>query len=170
MSRQLIIKIAPNETIHFPALCTSCAKSAAESMELVKRNGGTRRLVDVPVCEQCAAQLHKKSAAEERLQKQSWLFAIITGVVTLFAALLLLPGAIFWLRFLFAIFLAILAAAVVLRLFRTAITDAALPEKKAVLDSAQLQAFSWRTASFEFSNDIFIERFIELNEPLLLEK
>jgi hypothetical protein len=169
MSSQLIIKIAPNETIRFPTLCTNCANSAVESMELVKRSGRTRRLIDVPICEQCAAQLLKKSAAEERLQKQSWLFAIIAGVIILFAALLLLPGAIFWLRILFALLLAVAVAAIVLRLFRTPIANAALPEKKAVLDSARLQAFSWRTATFEFSNDTFAERFVELNEPLILE-
>jgi uncharacterized membrane protein (DUF2068 family) len=96
-------------------------------MELVKRSGRTRRLINVPVCEQCAAQLHKKSAAEERLQRQSRLFAIVAGLFTLFAALLLLPGTIFWLRFLFALFLTVLAAAIVIRLFRIPITDAALP-------------------------------------------
>ena len=97
MSRQLIIKIAPDETIRFPALCTNCAKSAVESMELVKRSGRTRRLVDVPICEQCAAQVQKKSAAEERMQKQSWLFAAVIGVLILFALLLLLPVSGFWL-------------------------------------------------------------------------
>ncbi len=100
MSRQLIIKIAPDETIRFPALCTNCAQPAAESMELVKRNGRTRRQVNVPICEQCAAQLHKNSAAEERMRKQSWLFAGVIAFLILIAALLLLPGAIFWLRFL----------------------------------------------------------------------
>jgi hypothetical protein len=169
MSRRLIIKISPNESIHFPALCTNCARSATESMELSKRNGRTRRQIDVPLCRQCAAQLNKKSAVEERLQKLSRLFTIAAAVLLFFAALLLFSGSVFWLRLLLAMLLAIAAAAIAIRISRIAVNKAALPEKKAVLQSAQLQAFSWRTATFEFSNESFVDRFLELNEPLLLD-
>jgi protein-arginine kinase activator protein McsA len=169
MSRQLIIKIAPDETIRFPGVCTNCARPATESMKLAKRTGRTTRQVDVPLCEQCAAQLNKRSAAEERMQKLSRLLTISAGVLVFFAALLLLSGTVLWLRLPFALLLAATAAAAVTWLFRTAIGNAALPEKKAVLESAQLQAFSWRTATFKFSNDTFVERFMELNESLLLE-
>ena len=103
------------------------------------------------------------------MQKLSRLLAVIAGVFVLIGALLLLSGTVLWLRFLLALILGVAAAAVVTWLFRTAIRNAALPEKKAVLESAQLQAFSWRTATFKFSNDTFVERFMELNEPLLLE-
>ena len=169
MSRQLIIKIAPNEKMRFPGLCTNCARPSTKSMQLAKRHGRTRRQVDVPLCAQCASEIAKKSAAEERLSKQKWLFATAAGLLIFLAALLLLPASIFWLRFLVSLLLAIVAALVVLRFFRSVIARAALPEKKAVLESAQLQAFSWRTATFEFSNDTFVEHFVELNEPLLLE-
>ena len=169
MSRQLTIKIGPNEKMRFPGLCTNCANPASESMELFKRDGRTRRSVDVPICAQCAGQLGKTSAAEERLQKQSWLFAAIAAMLLFFAALLLFSAAVFWLRLLAAILLAIIAAVVVMRLFRSAIANAALPQKKAVIESAQLQAFTWRTATFKFDNETFIERFIDLNEPLILE-
>lgn len=169
MSRQLIIKIAPDETVRFPNVCTNCARPATESMKLVKRAGRTTRQLDVPLCEQCAAQLNKRSAAEERMEKLSRLLTIITGVLVMFAALLLLSGTVLWLRLPLALLLAAAAAAIVTWLFRTAIGSAALPEKKAVLESAQLQAFSWRTATFQFSNDTFVERFMELNESLLLE-
>jgi len=165
MSRQLIVKIGPNETIRFPALCTNCAQLATEKMELYKRNGRIRRQIDVPLCSQCAAQLSKSSAAEERMHKVSRLLAITAGTVLLLAGLLLLSGVAIWLRLLLALLLGLAATAFVTGLFRTRISNAALPEKKAVLDSAQLQAFSWRTATFEFSNDAFIERFMELNEP-----
>lgn len=164
-----MIKIAPDETMRFPALCTNCARPATESMNLAKRTGRTCRQVDVPLCEQCAEQLNKRSAAEERMQKLSRLLTIVAGVIVLFAALLLFSGTVLWLRLLLALLLGAAAAAVVTWLFRVAIDRAALPEKKAVLESAQLQAFSWRTATFEFSNDTFVERFMELNEPLLLE-
>ena len=103
------------------------------------------------------------------MQKLSRLFAAIAGVVLLSGGLLLLSGTVLWLRLLLALLLAAAAAAVGIRLFRPAIGRAALPEKKAVLESAKLQAFSWRTATFHFSNDTFIERFMELNEPILLD-
>jgi len=169
MSRQLIIKIAPAETVRFPGVCTNCVRPATESMKLVKRTGRTTRQIDAPLCEQCAAQLIKRSAAEERMQKLSRLLAVVAAVLLLFGVLLLLSGTDLLLRLLLALLLAAAAAAVVTRLFRTAIGSAALPEKKAVLESAQLQAFSWRTATFQFSNDTFIERFMELNEPILLD-
>jgi hypothetical protein len=167
MSRQLIIKIGPNETMRFPNLCTNCANPATKSRQLSQREGHLRRQVEVPLCAQCARQLAKKSAAEERLRKQSWLFAVVVAVVVFLAALFIFPG--FWLRLLLAILLALLAGAIVMRLFRPAIARAALPQKKAVLESAQLESFNWRSATFKFDNETFIERFIELNEPLILE-
>ena len=103
------------------------------------------------------------------MQKLSRLLAIIAAVLLLFGTLLLLSGTVLWLRLLLALLLAAAAAAVVTWLFRTPIGRAAPLEKKAVLQSAQLQAFSWRTATFQFSNDTFVERFMELNEPILLE-
>ena len=53
--------------------------------------------------------------------------------------------------------------------FRRAIGNAALPEKKAILQSAQIETFSWRATTFSFTNDAFTERFIDLNEPFLME-
>ena len=103
------------------------------------------------------------------MQELSRLLAIAAGVLLFFGVLLLLSGTVLWLRLLLAVLLATAAAAVVTRLFRNVIDNAALPDKKAVLESAQLQAFSWRTTTFQFSNDTFVEHFMELNEPILLE-
>lgn len=169
MNRQLIIKISPNETMHFPAICTNCARPATENMELVKRSGRSSRQVNVPLCQQCAVQLNKRSAAEERMQKMSRLIVLTSGVLVSFTVFFLLSGSALWLRLFLALLLGIASAAVVNWLFRTTISKAALPEKRAVLESAQLQSFSWRTATFEFSNDTFADRFVELNESLLLE-
>lgn len=167
MSRQLIMKIGPNETMRFPGVCTNCANPATKSMQLSRREGHLRRQVEVPICAQCAQQLDKKSAAEERLRKLSWLFAVVAVVVVFLAALFIFPG--FWLRLFLALFLALLTGAIIRRLFQPAIAKAALPQKKAVLESAQLESFNWRSATFKFDNETFIERFIELNEPLILE-
>jgi hypothetical protein len=136
-------------------------------MEIHQRDGRTRRQVEVPICAQCAGHLQKSSAAEERLQRQSRLFVPLAAVLILIAALLLLPGILFGLRLLIAIILAIIAGVVVYRLFRRAAASAALPEKKAVRASAELQSFTWRTATFSFTNATFIDRLVELNDSII---
>lgn len=99
----------------------------------------------------------------------SRLLAAAAALLLMIGTLLLFSGIVLWLRFLLASLLAVAAAAVVTWIFRIVIKDAALPEKKAVLESAQLQAFSWRTATFEFSNETYVTRFMELNDPPLVE-
>jgi hypothetical protein len=46
--------------------------------------------------------------------------------------------------------------------------SATIPEKKAVLAAARISDFSWWTTTFEFGNDIFAERFIDLNRRMLI--
>lgn len=167
MSRQLTIKIGPNETMRFPGLCANCGSPAANHMVIDRRQGYILRQVDVPLCDTCAQQLRKTSAAEERLQKQSWLVTVIAAVLIFLVSLFNFPG--FWLRLLMALLLAAIAGAVAMHLFRRAIARAALPEKKAVRESVRLERFNWRSATFQFDNERFIDRFIELNEPLILE-
>jgi hypothetical protein len=168
-SREVKIKIGPNETMRFPAICVHCARPARERMVLEKKDGRTIRQVDVPLCDNCVALLRRKSAAEERLQKLSRLFSVVAGLVTVVGAFLLMSGFVLWLRLPIALFLGVGIAALVTSLFRPAIDRAALPEKQAVLKSAQLQTFSWRTATFLFSNKDFVERFVALNESLFVE-
>jgi hypothetical protein len=47
--------------------------------------------------------------------------------------------------------------------------EAAKPEKKAILASAQMVEFSWRAATFEFENEDFSDGFLELNQEKLME-
>jgi hypothetical protein len=82
----------------------------------------------------------------------------------------LLPGGIPLLfRLLVGLAIALILGALVLGYFRRKRREAALPEKKAVLGSACINAFSWRATIFEFDNEAFAERFVELNEPKLME-
>ena len=167
-NREVTIKIGPNETMRFPGICVHCARPAQENMALQKKDGRTIRQVDVPLCEKCASQLRRQSAAEERLQKLSRLFSAAAGLLVVGGVFLLLSGFAFWLRLPLALLMGIGIAALVTVLFRPAIKRAALPEKQAILKSAQLETFSWRTATFLFSNENFIERFEALNESLLV--
>ena len=93
----------------------------------------------------------------------------MAGLVTAVAAFLMMSGFVFWLRLPLALLLGVGVAALVTSLFRPAIDRAALPEKQAIQKAAQLQTFSWRTATFLFSNEDFVERFEALNESLLVE-
>ena len=138
-------------------------------MELTKRLGRTSRQIVVPLCRECATQLVKSSAAEERMQKLSRLLTVVTALLLMTSTLLLFPGTILGLRFIFAILLAAAGSIVLIRIFRMLIRNAALPEKKAVLGSARLETFSWRSATFTFTNDSFVERFTELNDLRRLE-
>jgi hypothetical protein len=167
MSTELTVKIGPNETLRFPGICTNCAEPAQSSRELRRRDGRIQRQIDVPLCKQCAAQLNKTSAAEERLLRQGRLFAPLAALLILIAGLLLFVGFDFWLRLPLALILASAAGVIVWRLFQRALGKAALPQKKAVLESAELRAFTWRTATFVFNNDTFIDRFAELNEAII---
>ncbi|NCF66672.1 MAG: hypothetical protein GWP61_11905, partial [Chloroflexi bacterium] len=118
-----------------------------------KKEGRTIRQVDVPLCDKCAPQLRRQSAAEERLQKLSRLLSIVAGVATALTVFLLMAGFAIWLRLPGALLLGLVAAVFVTWLFRPVIAKAALPEKKEILEAAQLEAFSWRTATFVFSNE-----------------
>lgn len=168
-NREVKIKIGPNETMRFPAICVHCARPAQESMPLERKDGRTIRQVDVPLCDKCASQLRRQSAGEERLQKSSRLFSAGAGLVTVVGAFLLMSGFVFWLRLPLALLLGVGIVGLVTSLFPRAVARAALPEKQAIQKSAQLETFSWRTATFLFSNEDFVERFEALNESLLVE-
>jgi hypothetical protein len=168
MSRQIKIKVRPNETVRFPGSCVNCSRPAGKSMELRQRDGRTVRQIEVPLCSRCAGDLKRESGEEERLRKLSRLAMIVTGVLFALLLFFLFPAAL-GLRLILALIGGVSAAALVWWLFQDIIKKAALPEKKAIWESARIDAFSWRTATFVFSNESFVERFVELNEPLLVE-
>jgi hypothetical protein len=119
MGNQTIkIKIDPNETMRFPGVCVHCTCPATESMVLEKKEGRTIRQVDVPLCDKCAPQLRRQSAAEERLQKLSRLLSIVAGVATALTVFLLMAGFAIWLRLPGALLLGLVAAVFVTWLFR----------------------------------------------------
>lgn len=73
MTNQTIkIKARPDEIIRFPGLCVHCAQPGATPLRLKKRHGRITRLVDVPLCPDCAQELTRKSGEEERLEKMGW--------------------------------------------------------------------------------------------------
>ena len=167
---QVKIKVRPKQTVKFPGICVHCGQTATEMMEVRKRQSRISRRIEVPVCMECASQLEKKSMEEERFGKLKFVISGVALVIVLLAFYLLqppsLPGSLRWLM---AFGGALLVTAVIYTFIQHKIQETYLPEKKAVLNAARIAAFSWRATTFEFENDTFSERFVEINEPLLME-
>jgi len=72
-------------------------------------------------------------------------------------------------RWLVAVLMGGLITAVVFTIFRRQIRQAYLPEKKEILDAARIENFSWRATTFAFENEEFMQRFVAMNESLLME-
>lgn len=170
MTRRIKIKVRPEQTIPFPGICVHCSQPAPETMMLKQRYGRITRLINLPLCSRCAGELNRHSADEERLQKISWLVSGVLFLLGLAITLLLTPAALsFGLRLLIAMLVGGALVAAVLWGFRQPIANAALPEKQAIRQSVAIEDFSWRATTFTFENDLFADRFTELNEPRLME-
>jgi len=170
MSQSVKVKVRPGRSLDFPPLCVNCSRPAGGQMPLKKRQGRLTRYIDVPLCDQCAAELRRKSGEEERLGRLGRFVAALAAIVLLVPGLVLLPGGMpFLLRLLVAILLASLAGLLVLAYFRQRSLAAAHPEKLAILASAGMTHFSWRATTFHFDNDDFARRFSSLNESRLME-
>lgn len=167
---QVKIKVRPKQTVHFPGICVHCSQPALHTQTIHKRVGRVTRLVDVPVCADCAAQLRRRSLEEERLNQLKYIVAGIAFLVTLFAVYIATPPAMATaVRWLAALMGGSLVTAVIFALFRRQIHQAYLPEKKEILNAARIENFSWRATTFTFENEEFTQRFAAINESLLME-
>lgn len=167
---QVKIKIRPQETVTFPGICVHCAQPAATTMLIHKRISRITRRIDIPVCLDCAAQLQRKSLEEEQLGRLQLPVGGLALLVTFVAVLIALPpGIALWARGSLALLAAAAVTAVFLTIFRYKTQSAYLPEKRAVLNAARIQNFSWRATTFAFENEEFKRRFVAINEPLLME-
>lgn len=170
MTRRIKIKVRPQQTISFPGICVHCSQPAPNTMTLRQRYGRITRIIDVPLCSRCKGELNRRSADEERLQKISWLLGGVLSLLGLAVALLLTPAALsFGLRLLIALLVGGGLGTAVLWGFRQPIARAALPEKQAIRHAVAIEGFSWRATTFAFENDLFADRFTELNAPHLME-
>jgi hypothetical protein len=170
MSQTVKVKIRAGNSLEFPAICVHCSRTASEQMPLKKRRGRLTRIIDVPLCDQCAAELRRKSGEEERLGRLGRFVAVLAGVLVLAAGYLLLPSAISpLLRLAVALVLGSIAGLLVLAYFQRRSLAAAHAEKLAILDSVEMTDFSWRATTFRFANDDFARRFTSINESRLME-
>ncbi len=169
MSKQIKLKVQVGQTIRFPNQCVYDQAPAAGFMSVQHRAGRRTRLVDVPVCESCQAELNRLSAAEQRQQRLGWLAAAAAGLATAGAAWLLLPLLLTWLKVVIAAGIGCAISAAILTWFRNRLPRAARPEKKAIREALKIVHFSWRAVTFEFTNDAYADRFASLNKNQLMD-
>jgi hypothetical protein len=170
MSKRVKVKARPGSTVRFPAICIRCSQEASERLSISKRSGRLTRLIDLPICDDCYRELQRQSAEEERLQKISRLAFVGAPLLVLILVFVVFPSALApWLRLGAGLLLALVTYHILRAVFRHSIRKAALPEKSAILDSACMVDFSWRATTFKFENELFAERFSELNENQLME-
>jgi len=171
MANQVKVHLRPNQEVRFPGICVACVQPAAERMPLVKRAGQVMRTIDVPLCSDCARQLLRRSAAEERIQTFGWLVGGLAGGLLLALTWLSLPDVLgFPIRLTVGLFSGSVAFVAVWLLFQYLGWRAATPEKQAIRNAASIQDFSWRTTVFTFQADTFAERFRVLNESIVVSE
>jgi hypothetical protein len=170
MGQIVKVKVRPGGTVQFPGFCAHCSQSATNIMTVTLRNGRRTRSIEVPLCTECYREVQKESGEEERLHR---LGRAATGVIFFLVAVpaLILLNRVFpiGVAALVSLTAGILAGLVVLTIFRRKRAAAANPEKRAILNSARMVEFSWRAATFEFENEAFSDRVIELNQEDLME-
>lgn len=163
--------LKPNQPIDLPALCVHCAQPANSTITIKKQLQQRLRTLAVPICDQCARIMRRKSMKEEQRQKLALFVGGGIGVILLAILLLLTPTTLtFWVRFLMALLVGgVVATAVALPIYKSS-QKATLPEKRNILQSAQIGAFDNQTTTLLFKNPTFAERFRQLNQSLQMER
>jgi ABC-type multidrug transport system fused ATPase/permease subunit len=170
MSHLVKVKVRPGGTVQFPGDCVHCLQPANQLMSIKKRSGQLTRLIDVPLCPDCHHEVHRQSGEEERLSRLGKVASSLTAVIVFLAVILVSPGGFSLVfRLAIALTLALIVAFIIFSYFRSKRRAAALPEKRAILDSALMSDFSWRATTFEFTSEGFATRFENLNQSKLME-
>ena len=169
MNVRVKVKIRPGGALQFPAICVYCAAPAVERLALRKRIGRTTRVIDLPLCASCHHDIHRLSGEEERLQRLGRAASVTAALVVLVVLMLLLPSSMpIWLRLIMSLIVSSIVAIGLISWFAARSGRAALPKKKEILASAAMTDFSWRATTFEFVNEAFSERFVNLNRARLM--
>lgn len=163
MSEQVIIKVRPGESVHFPGLCVNCGRPGRDRLRLTKRRGQVTRWVDAPLCAECARTLSRRSGREEQLLRLSWPAAVVAGLLLAFLAFVILPGG--WpLRLVAGAAVGLAAGTIVRRLLTRRAAAEELPEKRVVRESARIVDFTWRDMTLAFVNDDIAGELRTLND------
>lgn len=167
MDQQVVLRVRPGETVRFPALCVACGQPAREHIPLQKRRGQVTRRVEAPLCAECARQLARRSGQEERLLRLSWPAAIITAGLLAGLVFVLLPLASWPLKLVVAAAIALAAGGFVRWALARRAAQAELPEKRAVIEAAQIVDYTWRDMTLSFVRADIAGQVRELNADAL---
>lgn len=163
MSHPIKLAIQPGQTVRFPGRCVHCGRPATERLDISLRKQQLTRSVEVPLCAACKRETQRRSGREEQLVRLGWIAAPLAAVLVLLGVWLLSASLPTGLRVLLGLALAAATAAATLGLFRRMARTAELPEKRAVMTSARIDDFSWRTMTFDFTDEPFAHIVSELN-------
>ena len=162
---QVKVKVKAGQAVQFPGECVHCGNPAGAKLTLQKRMGRVRRRIDLPLCQDCSKEVAHLSGEEERWRTLSWLAAGLIGLGLALLGLLLLPAV--WplgLRLL----LGVVPAGIIANAIRQNIQHDSLkrarPEKQEILNAAKIVTFSWRTTTFDFTNETFAAKVMALNQ------
>ena len=130
MSKQIKLKVQVGQTVRFPDQCVYDLAPAVGFMPVRHRLGQRTRLIDVPVCALCQAELKRLSAAEQQQRRLGLLVAVVSGLVAAGTTWLLLPLLFIWLKLVVTLSIGGAVGAAILSWFRRRLPEAARPEKK----------------------------------------
>ncbi len=169
MSQIVKVKIRPEGSLKFAAICSNCGQPTDDRMAIARRKGTVTRIIDIPICDTCLADASRRSWAEERLSLVGRLASALVFAGFFVGGYFLLPEALqLWLRLLTAGILAMLVGIGTLGIFKQRSAEMARPEKKAVLSAVQIEDFSWRATTFRFRRKDAAEKFAQLNQDSLM--
>ncbi len=167
MEQQIILRVRPDETVCFPALCVACGQPAGERLALQKRRGQVTRRLDAPLCAECARRLARRSGDEERLLRLSWPAAILVTLLSAALVAAVLPFGSWWLRLALGFALGVISGAFVRRVLVRRAEATELPERRAVRESARIVDFTWRDMTLAFTHEEMAAQVAALNPDYL---
>jgi hypothetical protein len=168
MDQQLTLRVRPGETIRLPNRCLVCGRLPQEHLTLKKRHGQVSRKVEAPLCSDCARQLTRRSSEEERRLRAVRVATVIIGLIILLILAMADWGPL-WLRLAVAFIAAFTVAALAHHSGMRWVSKAKLPEKRAVLNAAQITDFSWRDMTLVFDNPAIFNEVRELNSEIVVD-
>lgn len=169
MSSEVKVRVRVGEAVRFPGRCARHLTPATDTMPVRHRVGRRTRIVDVPVCPECAAVLRQESGAEERRRRLTQLLAVAGLVAGAALGWWLVPAA--WMPIIHlaaALTGGLLLAASIWTWGRRGLPRLARPEKQAAREAVRIVDFSWRAMTFAFSQDDYAREFSALNKNRLM--
>lgn len=163
LSRRVTVQAGAKDRVRFPEFCVNCLEDAARRIEIKKQIGQQTRLVEVPICERCQAELTRMTDAEARWRVLSWPMVFLTALLTLVLVWQTTGSTELVVRLPLLLTLPLCTAYLARRLVAMLAWRAAIPRKQQIRRAAAIVDFDNEQTTFSFTNPNFAERFERLN-------